>query len=118
MAADGLSDREIGQKLYLSHRTVESNLYGPFRRSPSRHARSRAWSSRKATPHPAVPHRRTTSLQEVVAPDPDGLDQAEFGGQVRTTCERPECPRVPALDTRLLHRQNELPICRPFREAL
>ena len=27
MAATGLSNREIGQKLYLSHRTVESHLY-------------------------------------------------------------------------------------------
>ncbi len=30
MAADGLSNREIGQKLYLSHRTVESHLYRIF----------------------------------------------------------------------------------------
>ena len=27
MAAEGLSNREIGQKLYLSHRTVGSHLY-------------------------------------------------------------------------------------------
>jgi DNA-binding CsgD family transcriptional regulator/tetratricopeptide (TPR) repeat protein len=30
MAAEGLSNREIGQKLYLSHRTVESHLYRTF----------------------------------------------------------------------------------------
>jgi DNA-binding CsgD family transcriptional regulator len=30
MAAEGLSNREIGQKLYLSHRTVESHLYRAF----------------------------------------------------------------------------------------
>jgi len=30
MAATGLSNREIGQKLYLSHRTVESHLYRIF----------------------------------------------------------------------------------------
>jgi DNA-binding CsgD family transcriptional regulator len=32
MAADGLSNREIGQRLYLSHRTVESHLYRAFRK--------------------------------------------------------------------------------------
>jgi ATP/maltotriose-dependent transcriptional regulator MalT len=30
MAAQGLSNREIGQKLYLSHRTVSSHLYRTF----------------------------------------------------------------------------------------
>jgi DNA-binding CsgD family transcriptional regulator len=30
MAADGLSNRAIGQRLYLSHRTVESHLYRVF----------------------------------------------------------------------------------------
>jgi DNA-binding CsgD family transcriptional regulator len=30
MAADGLSNREIGQRLYLSHRTVGSHLYRLF----------------------------------------------------------------------------------------
>ena len=30
MAADGLSNREIGQKLYLSPRTVSSHLYRVF----------------------------------------------------------------------------------------
>jgi ATP/maltotriose-dependent transcriptional regulator MalT len=30
LAADGLSNREIGQKLYLSHRTVSSHLYRVF----------------------------------------------------------------------------------------
>ena len=30
MAATGLSNREIGQRLYLSHRTVESHLYRIF----------------------------------------------------------------------------------------
>jgi DNA-binding NarL/FixJ family response regulator len=30
MAADGLSNREIGQMLYLSHRTVSSHLYRVF----------------------------------------------------------------------------------------
>jgi ATP/maltotriose-dependent transcriptional regulator MalT len=30
MAAAGLSNREIGQRLYLSHRTVESHLYRAF----------------------------------------------------------------------------------------
>jgi DNA-binding NarL/FixJ family response regulator len=30
MAAEGLSNREIGQKLYLSHRTIGSHLYRVF----------------------------------------------------------------------------------------
>jgi DNA-binding NarL/FixJ family response regulator len=30
MAAEGLSNREIGQHLYLSHRTVASHLYRIF----------------------------------------------------------------------------------------
>src|SRR6266496_2310040 len=30
MAADGLSNRELGQQLYLSHRTVGSYLYRVF----------------------------------------------------------------------------------------
>ena len=30
MAADGLSNREIGQMLYLTHRTVSSHLYRAF----------------------------------------------------------------------------------------
>ena len=30
LAADGLTNREIGQKLYLSHRTIGSHLYRVF----------------------------------------------------------------------------------------
>jgi len=30
LAAEGLSDREIGQQLYLSHRTVSNHLYRIF----------------------------------------------------------------------------------------
>ena len=32
LAASGLSNREIGRRLYLSHRTVESHLYRVFPR--------------------------------------------------------------------------------------
>jgi DNA-binding NarL/FixJ family response regulator len=35
LAAEGLSNREIGQQLYLSHRTVRNHLYRIFpKRSP------------------------------------------------------------------------------------
>jgi DNA-binding NarL/FixJ family response regulator len=30
MAADGLTNREIGQRLYLSHRTIGSHLHRIF----------------------------------------------------------------------------------------
>ena len=30
LAAEGLSNREIGQRLYLSHRTIGSHLYRIF----------------------------------------------------------------------------------------
>jgi DNA-binding NarL/FixJ family response regulator len=30
MAADGLTNREIGERLYLSHRTIGSHLYRIF----------------------------------------------------------------------------------------
>jgi DNA-binding CsgD family transcriptional regulator len=32
MAAAGLSNRKIGQRLFLSHRTVESHLYRIYRK--------------------------------------------------------------------------------------
>jgi DNA-binding NarL/FixJ family response regulator len=32
LAAEGLSNREIGQQLYLSHRTVRNHVYGIFRK--------------------------------------------------------------------------------------
>jgi DNA-binding NarL/FixJ family response regulator len=30
MAADGMSNRDIGQELYISHRTVSAHLYRIF----------------------------------------------------------------------------------------
>ena len=60
-------------------------------------------------------HLRST---EGVTRGSDGLVQAASGARVRTMCERTECPRVPALDGRLLDRQAKYPLCRYFREAL
>jgi hypothetical protein len=47
MAAEGLSDREIGQQLYLSHRTVGTQLYRIFP------AGRRRWSYRMMGTHAA-----------------------------------------------------------------
>jgi len=51
MAAEGLSNREIGQRLYLSHRTVESHLYRVF---PKLGVSSRAQLSAAIDRTPAV----------------------------------------------------------------
>jgi DNA-binding CsgD family transcriptional regulator len=49
MAADGLTNREIGQKLYLSHRTVSSHLYRIF---PKLGVTSRSELSAALSSHP------------------------------------------------------------------
>jgi hypothetical protein len=56
--------------------------------------------------------------KEGVARGSDRRAEAEVGMRVRTMCERTECPHVPALDRRLLPRQTEPSICRPFRKSL
>ena len=56
MAAEGLSNREIGQKLYLSHRTISSHLYRVFpklgitSRTELRHVLDRAIADRATAP--------------------------------------------------------------------
>ena len=52
MAADGLTNREIGQRLYLSHRTVGSHLYRIF---PKLGVSSRAELGRALRPPPGAP---------------------------------------------------------------
>ena len=52
MAADGLTNREIGQRLYLSHRTVGSHLYRIF---PKLGVSSRAELGRALRPPPDTP---------------------------------------------------------------
>ena len=58
-------------------------------------------------------HPRAT---EGVTRGSDGLAQAASDACVRTMCERTACPRVPALDRRLLSRQAEQPICRSLQK--
>ena len=55
LAAEGLSNREIGQQLYLSHRTVSNHLYRIF---PKLGITSRAELAAVvgASPHPGVGH--------------------------------------------------------------
>ena len=58
MAADGLSNREIGQRLYLSHRTVESHLYRVF---PKLGVSSRAQLAAAIDTTPAVVARSSST---------------------------------------------------------
>ena len=59
MAAEGLSNREIGQKLYLSRRTVSSHLYRLFpklgitSRAELRHVLDRTIPDRATAPAPS-----------------------------------------------------------------
>ena len=59
MAAEGLSNREIGQRLYLSHRTISSHLYRIFpklgitSRAELRHVLDRAIPDRATPPAPS-----------------------------------------------------------------
>jgi DNA-binding NarL/FixJ family response regulator len=70
LAADGLSNREIGQKLYLSHRTVGSHLYRIF---PKLGIASRAELAAAVTPArattPAPELGAVMQLQPVPASD-------------------------------------------------
>jgi DNA-binding NarL/FixJ family response regulator len=51
LAAEGLSNREIGQRLYLSHRTISTHLYRVF---PKLGITSRAELSGALVPRPLV----------------------------------------------------------------
>jgi DNA-binding NarL/FixJ family response regulator len=59
MAAEGLSNREIGQRLYLSHRTISSHLYRVFpklgitSRTELRDVLDRAIAGRATAPAPS-----------------------------------------------------------------
>jgi DNA-binding CsgD family transcriptional regulator len=55
MAAEGLSNRQIGERLYLSHRTVASHLYRIF---PKLGITSRAQLTAMSLDLPALPPRR------------------------------------------------------------
>jgi len=61
LAAGGLSNREIGQRLFLSHRTVSTHLYRAF---PKLGITSRAELNAALAPPPAP--RRTTASESVV----------------------------------------------------
>jgi DNA-binding CsgD family transcriptional regulator len=59
MAAEGLSNREIAQRLYLSHRTVASHLYRIF---PKLGITGRAQLTAMSLDLPALPHPRTDCI--------------------------------------------------------
>jgi DNA-binding CsgD family transcriptional regulator len=58
MAAEGLSNRQIGERLYMSHRTVASHLYHIF---PKLGITSRAQLTAMSLDLPTAPPSRPTS---------------------------------------------------------
>ena len=62
LAAEGLSNREIGERLYLSHRTVGSHLYRLF---PKLGVTSRAAAARRAGPaSPTEPQLQSSDVSD------------------------------------------------------
>ena len=64
MVAHGLSNKEIGQRLYLSHRTIASHLYRMF---PKLGVTSRAQLTQAVVTRPTavIPSNRVESLDVI-----------------------------------------------------
>jgi DNA-binding CsgD family transcriptional regulator len=120
LAAEGLSNREIGQKLYLSHRTISSHLYRVFpklgitSRTELRQVLGRTIRTTPRRPRPAAEppgkpvaartRRRTAAIGQLRdSPPGQSPDSSEAAASIRSvamphvTRRRPRLMHIPGL---------------------